>query len=100
MWECTGGSVLAGEDSLCGALREVREELGITLDPEGAEQLCHTRRDSVQDFYDVWQFHADIELSEIRMQETEVVDVMWVYHDELLDMYKKGGLLHPLLTVK
>lgn len=60
LWECTGGSVLAGEDSLCGALREVREELGITLDPEGAEQLCHTRRDSVQDFYDVWQFHADI----------------------------------------
>lgn len=39
-------------------------------------------------------------LFEIRMQETEVVDVMWVYHDELLDMYKKGGLLHPLLTVK
>lgn len=100
LWECTGGSVLAGEDSLCGALREVKEELGITLDPAGAEQLCHTRRDSVQDFYDVWQFHADIELSEIQMQENEVVDVKWVYRDELLDMYEKGGLLHPLLTVK
>lgn len=43
------------------------------------------RRDSVQDFYDVWQFHADIELSEIRMQETEVVDVKCVYRDELCE---------------
>ena len=32
-WECTGGSVLAGEDSLAGALREVREETGLRLDP-------------------------------------------------------------------
>jgi hypothetical protein len=65
--------------------------------PDGIADLTN---DSVQDFYDVWQFHADIELAEIRMQETEVVDVKWVYRDELLVMYEKGGLLHPLLTVK
>ncbi len=43
--------------------------------PDGIADLTN---DSVQDFYDVWQFHADIELAEIRMQETEVVDVKWV----------------------
>ena len=30
-WECTGGSVLAGESSLEGPVREVREELGQVL---------------------------------------------------------------------
>ena len=30
-WECTGGSVLSGESSLQGAIREVKEELGISL---------------------------------------------------------------------
>ena len=30
-WECTGGAVLSGENSLQGAVREVKEELGITL---------------------------------------------------------------------
>ena len=29
MWECNGGSILSGETSLEGILRELREELGI-----------------------------------------------------------------------
>lgn len=34
MWETVGGSVLKGEDSFHGALREVKEEVGIDLSPE------------------------------------------------------------------
>ena len=33
-WETTGGSALAGDDSLTAALRETKEELGIDLDPQ------------------------------------------------------------------
>ena len=95
-WECTGGSVLAGEDSLNGAIREVREELGIMLNPFKAEMIYHTRREEVQDFYDVWLFHADIDISEIKMQETEVVGVQWVNRDVLFDMLQSGKL-HPLI---
>ena len=39
MWECVGGSVLKGEDSLAGAIREVQEEVGREI---GA--LCGARR--------------------------------------------------------
>ena len=31
MWECVGGSVLRGESSVDGAVREVKEEVGIDL---------------------------------------------------------------------
>ena len=31
-WECSGGWLISGEDSLGGALREVEEEIGIRLD--------------------------------------------------------------------
>lgn len=31
MWETTGGSAVAGDDSLTAALRETKEELGIDL---------------------------------------------------------------------
>ena len=47
------------------------------LNPFKAEMIYHTRREEVQDFYDVWLFHADIDISEIKMQETEVVGVQW-----------------------
>lgn len=98
-WECTGGCVLSGEDSLQGMLREVSEELGILLESDGAKLLSHIRRDETQDFYDVWQFQTDIELSEIRMQETEIVAVKLVDREELLAMYHHGEL-HPLLKIE
>jgi 8-oxo-dGTP pyrophosphatase MutT (NUDIX family) len=95
-WECTGGSVLAGEDSLNGALREVKEELGITLEAEHGKLIYQSRREKTQDFYDVWLFYADIDTAEITLQETEVVAVQWVNRDCLFDMYQSGKL-HPLI---
>ena len=34
MWECNGGSILAGETSKEGILRELKEELGVIFKPE------------------------------------------------------------------
>ena len=70
-WECTGGSVLSGETSLQGAIREVKEELGILLTPGSEKLIYQSRRENVQDFYDVWLFHKDIKIEEMRLQETE-----------------------------
>ena len=96
-WECTGGSVLSGETSLQGAIREVKEELGITLAPEQGKPIYQFRREDMQDFYDVWLFHADIDIKEMVLQKTEVVDVQWVNQDKLLNMFQKKQL-HPLIT--
>ena len=96
-WECTGGSVLAGESSLDGALREVKEELGITLAPEKGKILFQTRRDQRQDFYDVWIFPYDVDIENLRLQSAEVVAARWVNRETLLDLYQRGKL-HPLLN--
>lgn len=96
-WECTGGSVLSGENSLQGAVREVKEELGISLTPGSEKLIYQIRRENVQDFYDVWLFHKDIKIEEMHLQETEVVDVQWVSPDKLFEMFCLKQL-HPLLT--
>lgn len=96
-WECTGGSVLSGETSLQGAIREVKEELGILLTPGSEKLIYQTRRENVQDFYDVWLFHKNIKIEEMRLQETEVVDVQWVNPDKLFEMFRLKQL-HPLIT--
>ncbi len=95
-WECTGGSVLASEDSLHGALREVKEELGIELDAKSGKLIYQTRREQSQDFYDVWLFHADIDIATISLQQTEVIKVKWVNREELFTLFRNGKL-HPLL---
>lgn len=95
-WECTGGSVLAGEDSISGAIREVKEELGVSLDTGQGMLIYQTQRERTQDFYDVWMFRADIDISQLILQETEVLGAQWVKPDELLNMYKTGKL-HPLI---
>lgn len=95
-WECTGGSVLSGESSLSGAIREVKEELGIALNANDGKMIYRTRRDKEQDFYEVWLFHADIAIAELKLQETEVVNAQWVDRETLRQMYATN-MLHPLI---
>lgn len=83
-WESTCGSLLCGEDSLAGALREVREELGIELDPESGRKLWRYRR--TDDFVDVWHFPCDVDLSEIRFQDGETCDARYATPAEIEQM--------------
>ncbi len=45
MWECNGGSVVAGETSIEGILREVKEELGIIFRPDEAIYLKEIKKE-------------------------------------------------------
>ena len=61
MWECVGGSVVTGEDSLAGALREAKEEVGIDLPPDRGHLLISRVRSDILSrkpdrFLDVWLF--------------------------------------------
>lgn len=90
-WECTGGSILAGENSLQGALREVSEEIGIKLNGEDGILLSTERREN--DFVDTWLFKKDIKLSDITFQQGEVIDAKLTDRKEYEIMCSKGLLV-------
>ncbi len=96
-WECTGGSVIAGENSLQGAIREVKEELGLSLDADTAQLIYQTRREDCQDFYDVWLFHFDINIKELTLQNSEVINACWM-SKEAINILNQMNKLHPLLS--
>ena len=102
IWEITGGSAVAGDDSLTAALREVREETGLTLDPaKGRIALPLSGKDW---FGDVWVFRQEISMDDIRLQEGETCEARLVTRDELLalrenDLFIPCSYMDELLTL-
>ena len=94
MWECNGGSILAGETSLRGVIREVKEEIGIEFKEEDAVLLKTLERSCVTaDFKDVWIFRKDIKDEEITFPDGETVDFKWVSIDGFEEMFKAGQIV-------
>jgi isopentenyldiphosphate isomerase len=94
-WECTGGGIIAGEDSFTGALREVEEEIGINLKNKNGSLIdTIVGKDYIKDVY---LFRENVDIKEVKLQETEVVDIKWVTKDEFDEMVKNEEIAEPIL---
>ena len=91
MWECTGGAVLAGENSLEGAARELAEEVGIKVTLEQLKFISTHK--SKECFLDTYLNRQKVELKDIKLQEEEVVDAKFVDYKELEQMHKAGMIV-------
>lgn len=101
MWECVGGSVLKGEDSLAGALRETREEVGLTLSPEVGKLIFSKVRGvvngvSFSDILDVWLFEYDGSVSLEQATTSEVAQICWMTKEQIKELFDLGKLVHTL----
>jgi len=90
-WETSGGSALAGETSLQGALREVREEIGIELNPQKGFILAS--RKSKTAFFEQWIFEQEINLADTRLQDGEVCDIQYVNYHQLRKLQENNELI-------
>lgn len=90
LWECTGGSALAGDDSLTAALREVREETGLTLEPANGRLMMSIQ--GFDRFTDVWLFENEFDLDAVTLLPGETVDKMRASKEKILRMYHAGTL--------
>lgn len=87
-WDIScGGCVDAGETSLKGALRETREELGLTLPSDILPSLTvHFN----YGFDDVYCVTMDVNLADVKLQADEVAAVQWLTQAEICDLLDKG----------
>lgn len=89
MWECNGGSVLAGETSLQGILREIKEEIGLEFKPKDAMFLKTIKSEEFNDFKDLWVFKKDINISDLVYNDGEVIDSKFVSISEFTNMFNE-----------
>jgi 8-oxo-dGTP diphosphatase len=88
IWATTAGYVLAGEESISGAIREVNEELGLQLSP--VHFTLYDRHILENRIEDVW--FADVSSDVIGAPNLgpEVSDWKWVSKSELGQMVSTG----------
>lgn len=94
LWECNGGSILAGETSLGGIIREMKEELGIEFTKKEAIFLKEIKDcNGYPDFKDIWLFKRDIKDEEITLPDGEAIDWKWVSIEEFNEMIDKKEMV-------
>lgn len=88
VWATTVGYILAGEDSLAGAIREVQEELGIQLSPDQLRQFRrHTMGNHVED---IWLAKVVGNVIGVPGLGPDVADWKWISKVELEQMVNCG----------
>lgn len=84
IWALTTGCMISGEDTLNGAIREVKEEIGMSIKRDDLKFVRRIfRTDTIWDIYFVYR---NVDLSKLTLQAEEVSDVKLVSIHEFKDM--------------
>ena len=87
-WEDTHGGLKAGETSINGIIRELKEEIGISVKQEELKLYTTLKRENV--FRDIYILFKDIPISNYSFNDNEVMDCKYVTIEDLKKMIKKG----------
>jgi 8-oxo-dGTP pyrophosphatase MutT (NUDIX family) len=103
-WVFPGGALHAEDaDHAAAAVRELREEAGVTL-PEGAEVIAWSRwitPEQVKVRFDTWFFvTAAPPGAEATVDGSECVDVRWLRPAAALEAFRRGDLMLVFPTIK
>lgn len=88
-----GGHLSAGDDSLTGAVRELKEELGIDVDPSDLEYVTTIKKSSRytetfinNQFNDIYFLVTDKNIDEMKFQKSEISEIFYVPYKKFKEM--------------
>lgn len=95
-FECVCGSVLRGESSVEGAVRETKEEVGIDLEAETGKlvftEACEAEYGENY-IVDIWLFNYNGRIDLKNATTDEVKCAKWMKIDKIYELYYKGCMV-------
>ena len=100
-WDISGaGHIMAGESAIDGAIRELKEELGVEVKDKDLQYIAtikSTKNPKNMEFQYVYLLNCNKEIEEYIFEDDEVAKVKYVYYEELEKMVEEraeGLLIH------
>lgn len=90
VWATTGGLVSSGYTSDETIVKEIEEELGLTIDFNELKHFYTEKREHA--FQDAYYLKKDIDINDIKLQEEEVEFVKWLSIDEIKKLINNNEL--------
>lgn len=90
------GHISAGQTSMEGALREIKEELGLIPKPENTKLLFSYKRPGKygenlidNSLIDVYLVNLDLDLTKLTIQEEELSEIKWIRISDYIEAEKR-----------
>ena len=88
VWATTGGHVSAGDDAITTIVKEVKEELGYTLDTSKLKHIHSGMGKGI--IFEVFYLNEDIDETKLILQKEEVESVKWLSKEDLRKLASEG----------
>ena len=86
----TGGHPKAGESSIQGILTEVKEEIGLDLNPKNLQKYYSGKSEEKRVFWDDYYIKMEIEdITKLKLQKEEVESIEWLSKEEIEELMKQ-----------
>ena len=95
LWEFVGGGVLAGETTQEAAVREVQEEIGISISSNELS-LLHVYKNRNY-FMDIYLVKKNVDLHSLVLAPDETVDAKWVNKEEFRRMIESKEVVYSVV---
>ena len=84
----TSGHTFAQEEAKHGALREIKEEIGLTIKEQELKLIYKTEINKIT--YNLYYIQKEIDLSKLILQKEEVENVYWYTIEEINNLIKRN----------
>lgn len=91
-WSITGGKVWAGESSITACLREVEEEIGLSLCDHDISFLYRSAGTNM--LFDDYIAIGDFQIDKVTLNLSEVSEIKWASLDEIIYLYSGNKFMY------